>query len=509
MAGAEADLTIVVKAKDATRAVLDKVKGTIGTIGKGVTSLFLAPVKLVAGVLEGIYKRFFNLKNLLVGGAVFALLSRATAGAAKNPQEFVPRFTDSDQARINKAEGSWNRMVASFTHLLALGGAGLGPLWDKIGNFLRDHKQDIVDIATKLKDVLATIIEIGRFIANGSLSIGDLLGFKGTNMLGIPQFSSSVRDKALSNARAADLSVRLSKIEAKIAVMGHDGTRSDISEETIQKKIALIIERLTTVLQSTGENFGGGGAVRPKIDEKQLRQMAILMAEFEAKFKDPGQIRKALDATATAMAKAFGDGSPGREGLRALVGESEDAAAAIDKVNKKLEELATSPINALVQLTEVAQVGASRITDSFFSIIDGSRKVWAAIRSMVGNILSDLGRLLAERGLLNLLGSALGLNAGQGSAFGLINRIVGTNGLPARAGGGRVRRGQPYWVGERGPEPFIPDSDGQIVSNRNARGGGSFAPTFHIYDATDPERVAQAVMKKLQSSTQFRGAFAR
>lgn len=48
-----------------------------------------------------------------------------------------------------------------------------------------------------------------------------------------------------------------------------------------------------------------------------------------------------------------------------------------------------------------------------------------------------------------------------------------------RAAGGPVLSGQPYWVGERGPEPFIPAVDGRILSVeqaqealRRAQGGG-------------------------------------
>lgn len=40
-----------------------------------------------------------------------------------------------------------------------------------------------------------------------------------------------------------------------------------------------------------------------------------------------------------------------------------------------------------------------------------------------------------------------------------------------RAAGGPVEKGKAYWVGEQGPEPFIPTEDGYIVSNREATGG--------------------------------------
>lgn len=40
-----------------------------------------------------------------------------------------------------------------------------------------------------------------------------------------------------------------------------------------------------------------------------------------------------------------------------------------------------------------------------------------------------------------------------------------------RARGGPVKKGGVYWTGEEGPEPFIPESDGYIVSNKDAMSG--------------------------------------
>lgn len=48
--------------------------------------------------------------------------------------------------------------------------------------------------------------------------------------------------------------------------------------------------------------------------------------------------------------------------------------------------------------------------------------------------------------------------------------------MPTRAGGGDVMAGWPYWVGEEGPEPYVPAVNGRILSRTDAmsalRGGG-------------------------------------
>lgn len=40
-------------------------------------------------------------------------------------------------------------------------------------------------------------------------------------------------------------------------------------------------------------------------------------------------------------------------------------------------------------------------------------------------------------------------------------------GIPRRAGGGPVRKKQPYWVGEKGPELVVPKEDGEVIPNHH------------------------------------------
>ncbi|MDC7811982.1 tail tape measure protein [Sphingomonas koreensis] len=51
---------------------------------------------------------------------------------------------------------------------------------------------------------------------------------------------------------------------------------------------------------------------------------------------------------------------------------------------------------------------------------------------------------------------------GGGSGGGLGGLLAGLFGAPGRATGGPVSPGRPYWVGERGPELFVPTASGRI-----------------------------------------------
>ncbi|AQR74428.1 tail tape measure protein [Sphingomonas sp. LM7] len=57
-----------------------------------------------------------------------------------------------------------------------------------------------------------------------------------------------------------------------------------------------------------------------------------------------------------------------------------------------------------------------------------------------------------------------GMKALGGGGGGLLGAILGMfGGAPGRATGGPVSPGRPYWVGERGPELFVPSSAGAVA----------------------------------------------
>ncbi|KHL24540.1 tail tape measure protein [Croceibacterium mercuriale] len=68
-----------------------------------------------------------------------------------------------------------------------------------------------------------------------------------------------------------------------------------------------------------------------------------------------------------------------------------------------------------------------------------------------------------QRGIGAALGGVSGGGSGQGGMTGLLAGVAGALlGLPGRATGGPVAPGRPYWVGERGPEVFVPTAAGRI-----------------------------------------------
>ncbi|WP_242139890.1 tail tape measure protein [Sphingomonas sp. TREG-RG-20F-R18-01] len=96
------------------------------------------------------------------------------------------------------------------------------------------------------------------------------------------------------------------------------------------------------------------------------------------------------------------------------------------------------------------------------------------LRKVALSVLDDIAGAALRNGLNALFG---GGDAGGGGATGLLGALSGlVGGAPGRATGGPVSPARPYWVGERGPELFVPTASGSIV----AAGGGQRARDVRV-----------------------------
>jgi len=78
----------------------------------------------------------------------------------------------------------------------------------------------------------------------------------------------------------------------------------------------------------------------------------------------------------------------------------------------------------------------------------------------------------------------------------------GTPEIPHRAGGGPVSEGSPYWVGEVGPELFVPWTAGTIIPHGRSGGGKSGDTTINLNvnfsgQVADPRRVVSSIKQGL------------
>lgn len=125
-----------------------------------------------------------------------------------------------------------------------------------------------------------------------------------------------------------------------------------------------------------------------------------------------------------------------------------------DDVKNKMQEITT---NALGQFS-----------DALTNAIMGTGSFKDAFKSMIKNMIAQLIQFYIIDKLTGGLASALfGVKkvvSGGGSGGGIT--------AGGKAIGGPVQAGQPYMVGERGPEMFVPNQSGSIVPNDKMGGGG-------------------------------------
>lgn len=134
-------------------------------------------------------------------------------------------------------------------------------------------------------------------------------------------------------------------------------------------------------------------------------------------------------------------------------------------------------------------VAVKMIVQGLTALVSVINWVQAQVRSLIGSFNSLPSQFQAIGGailqaliwpfqtaftIISAIFSAIRSSAGS------IANIATGGLLQARAGGGSVSGGQPYIVGEQGPELFVPGASGSIVPNNKLGGGGGNQTTINI-----------------------------
>ena len=155
----------------------------------------------------------------------------------------------------------------------------------------------------------------------------------------------------------------------------------------------------------------------------------------------------------------------------------------------------------------VASFGEALVTEFLPGLLKLNANIAKAIHDGLKGAAEQAGRNLArdflgaftggDGGILRRLGAALtGLNAPS-----QIKNLLGN--LPGRASGGPVRVGNPYIVGERGPELFVPGASGSIIPNHGMGGGAVYNIT--VNGAVDPVSTARQIRDILSQDARRQG----
>ena len=180
-----------------------------------------------------------------------------------------------------------------------------------------------------------------------------------------------------------------------------------------------------------------------------------------------------------------------------------------DKIGKLKDEIADLTSISNIAITSAEGIG-NAFAQSFQGLISGTMTAKEALGSffksvadmfleMAAQIIAKQITMIILQTILKALGAAGGGGGGgfSGNAAGFggsfdagipsIGNTTSFAGAFGRAGGGPTAGGVPYLVGERGPELFVPGSNGGVMSNNDLRsamsgqgGGAAGSPVLNM-----------------------------
>ena len=177
-----------------------------------------------------------------------------------------------------------------------------------------------------------------------------------------------------------------------------------------------------------------------------------------------------------------------------IEGEAAKGPGKSDTSDRKIIEDRVAQLKG--EITEMTRLGnvvvkvadniGSAFSTAFQSVLNGSKSTQQALSDMFKTVGESFVQMAAEiitkqlmmialQSILKALGGASFDAAGTGQFAEQSNKVFDGSSLfsqgpvPFKANGGPVQAGQPYMVGERGPELFVPGTNGGVMRNDDMR----------------------------------------
>lgn len=163
--------------------------------------------------------------------------------------------------------------------------------------------------------------------------------------------------------------------------------------------------------------------------------------------------------------------------------ELDQARKDLEEVNQALDENAKAHEEAtkriLFSMLE-QQAASDGLTQNEITNLTNIAEQWGIVDTQTATAMRAINGSLDSldttnpNTLLAILEKIYGLPSTKTFTYTVKTNYIGqppSQQTSARAAGGPVSSGVPYWVGERGPELFVPSSSGSIIPNNKATGG--------------------------------------
>lgn len=283
--------------------------------------------------------------------------------------------------------------------------------------------------------------------------------------------AAKLKEEKESAEIARQTAAALSKIEA-------DEKAAAQEAENRRKAAAKMLEELNLQLKARGAVVGLEGEAlllaQQRVEKENiLRQLAEQgkdIGDYEVQqIINKLGLQHAAEITEYRINKAKKDNAEAEK-------KSKEAAA--ERLRKLKEENA--------HLNKLADNIGSSFENALMSIVDGTSSVKDAFRSMAADIIKQLYRVLVVQQMVGSFDFATGEGSGLAGFIG---------NLLKRENGGPVAAGTPYLVGEKGPELFVPSSNGNIMSNGETMSGVTVVQNINV--STGVQQTVRTEIKSL------------
>lgn len=309
---------------------------------------------------------------------------------------------------------------------------------------------------------VAKLIEVFMRLVKGAGSVGE--AFSLLNDVAVEAFGriGTAFDIVVTAINAGSLSISSYFME-QIASMG--GSFVEFSQNVISSLNEMFNTNLSMPSQEPFQKMRLDAVAMSDAAQAANDKIAAMKDELASPMQSWTALKDAI-AAGTEEVTFFGDAS---------VAATDKAGAGVEKLSQQQETMKS-----------IAEGIRSSFSEAFMSMVDGTKTVLGAFKDMVRQIILKLYEQLVVQQMVN---AAMGV---VGSVFPAL--------APALSGfkamGGPVTSGQPYMVGERGPEIIVPSRNGNVIPN-NQLGGGGVTVNQTINITTGVQQTVRAEIKSL------------
>jgi len=476
-----------------TQEAFDRVFGPDGEFGQAAVAL----TTTFDGLSSMVGDKFFNIKRIISDSGPFDTLKAAVAvlddALGKNFENIT-----------KKAQAFGTSLVDGFFSIM-IGTAGLLDVMQPAFNFIAKAFNNIMAAVEGAPGYIKALGVIG-FLALGTKGKIIVTVIAGVTDKIVAIFAGLMDFIAAGKEKLAGFYDAIGMDDAAANLRKNSASMRDETEK-LRKKFKLI-EGDVGEAETTLEKYQRILIENPKILGDNTTAVVEYINSLKAKDKELKKTNKKLEDAQKAMKaqrEETGKATLFLEDYKKALGETFDEAA--EKFN---------PVTESIKLTtELAGKMKQGIGDAFADAIMGAKSLSEALGTLTKQIFRQLLSGLIQIGLQvlvfdrlekklrDIVGVQNNLNRQLKTEIGLravLALFGGGGGSPMsffRAEGGPVNSGQSYIVGERGPELFVPSSNGSIVPNDQlaSAGGGAVNVNFNI-QAVDAAGVDELLLNR-------------